>query len=160
MSEEKQINQTPPATTTGGVEVKETKEVPVVEPKVEVQVKQKAEDMEGRNSDGTFKEGGVGNPTGRPKGTFGLGTILKKKLQEVPLGQVKEYGDQVIEKLLELAIVNGDSKAIKLILNYADGLPRATIGIDGGEEGQPVKISVETQSLVNEALSKFLGAKK
>ena len=140
--EETNISQTEPTSTTG------------VEPQ-EV-VRPKASEMEGRNPDGTFKLGSVPNPNGRPRGSYGLTTLLKKKLQEIPIGQVKAYGDQIIEKLIELAIVKGDTKALKIILNYADGMPKQAISLEGGE-GEPVKLSVETQGAVNDALSKFIG---
>ena len=36
-------------------------------------------------------------------------------------------------------------------------MPKQAISLEGGEGGEPVRLSVETQGKVNEALSKFIG---
>jgi len=107
------------------------------------------------NNPSHFKPGQSGNLKGRPKGTFSLATILKRKLQEVPEGEQRILADSLIDDLIKKAFDEKDPKAMKLIMNYVDGLPRATIGLDGGE-GKPIEISSETKLMVNNALNNFL----
>jgi hypothetical protein len=110
-----------------------------------------------RNPDGTIVSG-----TNNPKGITGprkrttVTKLLQDKLEEVPVGQMKTYGALLAEALLNKAYVEMDPTAIKLVLNYVEGMPRQNIGIDGGEDGKPVEISVETKGVVNAAIVAFL----
>ena len=112
---------------------------------------------ETRNPDGTFKRGYSGNPNGLPKGTFSLTAMLKRRLEEVPVGQTKSYAEQLVQIILDKGIVDKDTKTINMILSYVDGMPRQRVGIEGGPEGSPLVISVETKGMVDEAIKKFLG---
>ena len=78
----------------------------------------------GRDKNGRFAEG---NP-GRPKGSgLNLTSLLKSKLEEIPKGAKEAYKDKFIKKLLDKALVENDIQALKLIINYCDGLPRQII---------------------------------
>lgn len=96
-----------------------------------------------RNPDGTLKPG---HPPmgGRPKG-FSITALIKQKLDEVPLGQMKSYGEQIVETIMHNAIVNKDQKALKDIWEYTDGKPK-----------QPLEVDVDKQSL--DTMTKFLQA--
>lgn len=85
-----------------------------------------------RNEDGTFKQGMSGNPNGRPKGTYSIMTILRKKMEEIPLGQTKEWGHQIAEIILDEAVVHRKSDMLKLLVNYMDGMPNQKVdfGVD------------------------------
>jgi len=105
-----------------------------------------------------FKKGEVNNPAGRPKGS-GLGvnltTLLKKRLLEVPKDHVKSYAELFVDSILYQAFVLNDQKAMRLIFNYVDGLPRQTIGLDGGE-GLPIQVSSESMEQIKVVLMKYL----
>jgi hypothetical protein len=109
-----------------------------------------------RRPDGTIISGTL-NPTGitGPK-RMSITKIMQNKLEEVPAGQMKTYGSLLAEALINKAYVDMDPTAMKLVLNYVEGMPRQNIGIDGGEEGKPVEISVETKGVVNAAILAFL----
>lgn len=82
-----------------------------------------------RNPDGTFAEGNPGGP-GRP--VFSLITMLKSELQKCPEGQDKKtYADLLIQIILKKAIQDGDDQQIKNILQYVDGMPKASLDIMG-----------------------------
>lgn len=105
-----------------------------------------------------FKKGEVNNPAGRPKGSgigVNLTTLLKKRLLEVPKGHTKAYAELFIDSILYQAFVLNDQKAMRLIFNYVDGLPRQTIGLDGGE-GLPIQVSSESMEQIKIALTKYL----
>lgn len=91
-----------------------------------------------RNPDGTFKDGTSGNPNGRPPGSISIIGIIKKKLQEVPKGQMKELGELMAEQILELAYVKGDVTLLKEIVHYIDGMPNQKIdfGVDKENIGE------------------------
>lgn len=96
---------------------------------------------------------------GRPKGSgLSLVSMLRAKMKEIPLGQVKSYAEQLIENMLEAAIVQKDSNTIKTILQYLEGMPRQNIGLDGGTDGSPVIVAVETQEMAKRAIEAFLNA--
>ena len=96
-----------------------------------------------RNPDGTLKPG---HPPmgGRPKG-FSITALIRQKLDEVPLGQMKSYGEQVVETIMSNAIVNKDQRALKDIWEYMDGKP-----------SQPVEVDVNKESLAT--ITDFLKA--
>lgn len=93
-----------------------------------------------RYKTGAIAPGNTANPHGRPPGEFNLTSLVKNKLQEIPKGQQKSYAIQLIEKMLDQAIRKGDTATQKLIWNYIEGLPRQTIGLDGGAEGRPIPL--------------------
>jgi hypothetical protein len=93
-----------------------------------------------RNDRGQFVKGMTGNPNGRPKGSFSLVEMIKRKLQEVPEGKDKTYAEYFIEQLMKKSVIEGDTSTMKDIINRVDGMPRQNIGVDGGAEGVPVSI--------------------
>jgi hypothetical protein len=71
-----------------------------------------------------FPPGQSGNPNGRPKGTFSMVTLIKKKAVELYPGdpdKQKTYGDKVIEQMFNKAINDNDIAAIKEIVDRIDG---------------------------------------
>ena len=78
-----------------------------------------------RDEQGKFKAGVSGNPDGRPKGSgLCLTSLLKEYLEKIPEGQKVPYKNLFIKKLLKKALVDNDIQALKLIINYVDGLPK------------------------------------
>jgi len=68
------------------------------------------------------------NRNGAPPGArLNLTNILKEKLEEVPEGQKESYKNLFIRRLLKKAMVDNDFQAMKLIINYVDGMPTQKI---------------------------------
>lgn len=82
-----------------------------------------------RNKKGQFT---VGNTEGgRTVGSgLNLTSLLKTKLENVEKESKKAYSALFIEKLLDKALVDNDIQALKLIINYIDGMPRQAIELD------------------------------
>ena len=71
-----------------------------------------------RGENGKFLPGFSGNPDGRPKDSFSLLTILKRKLQQVPpeyKNDKKTYAEALVNSILKKGIVDGDHSTQKLI---------------------------------------------
>jgi len=81
-----------------------------------------------------FKEGESGNPSGRPKGSKNLSTILKEMLEaeiDVVVDGKKEkkaFKDVIIRKLIQKAN-NGDLRAIREIFDRVEGKPKETVNL-------------------------------
>lgn len=86
-----------------------------------------------RKPDGTFDVGNTGGP-GRPKGSFSIMTLIRKKMEEIPPGQTKLWKEQIAEILLDEAITKRNMKAIEMIVEYMDGKPKQNIEIDANKE--------------------------
>ena len=82
-------------------------------------------DNTGENRDelGRFRPGFSGNPEGKPEGSISIMAILKRKLKEIPEGHSKTYLELLVDRILKMAIVDGDFQMIKQIWGYVDGLP-------------------------------------
>ena len=96
-----------------------------------------SENTPNRDDKGRLLPGHTANPNGRPKGTLSLLGLLKKHLEDVPPGEQKCRAEQFIQKTYEEAM-SGDSKAIRLIWNYIEGMPQTKVDLTTG--GQPIPI--------------------
>jgi hypothetical protein len=76
-----------------------------------------------------FVKGQSGNPAGKPKGAGGLTLtpIIRAELEKIPEGQKESYKTLFVKRLFKKAIVDGDEKALRMIINYVDGLPKQVI---------------------------------
>lgn len=81
-----------------------------------------------RDARGRFTDGNSGGP-GRPPGVS-ISKLIREKLNEVPLGQRKLYGELLVEKILDKALVEGDNHMIKEIWHYVDGKPKESMTLD------------------------------
>jgi len=88
-----------------------------------------------RDEKGRLLPGNTANPNGRP--AFSLVSILKEELQNIPEGEKVSRAISIIRKIATQA-ENGDATSQKLIMNYIDGMPRQNIGLDGGNDGEPI----------------------
>lgn len=90
-----------------------------------------------RDSKGKFAPGTAPGP-GRPKGSFSLIEMLRKELEKVDETDIdkRTYAQILIAKIVEQSIKPGDTKSTtqKLIMNYLEGLPKATLNIGGDKE--------------------------
>lgn len=85
-----------------------------------------------RDAQGRLLPGSTANPNGRPKGSgLNLTSLLKEKLEELPVGQEVAYKEVFIKTLLHKALVEKDLQSLKLIINYVDGLPKQSIDLVG-----------------------------
>ncbi len=83
---------------------------------------------------GLFQPGTAPGP-GRPKGSVSLLSMLKKRLEETPVGNTRSYAEMIVEAILHDAVVKRDPKMIKLIVNYVDGMPKQQGDVDINREG-------------------------
>ncbi len=95
-----------------------------------------------------FKPGQSGNPNGRPKGSFSMITLIKKKAEELypddPAKQ-KTYGDMVVEQMYKKAIQDNDMAAIKEINDRIDG--KAPLHISQDIKGEIHTTQVDISNL-------------
>lgn len=75
------------------------------------------------------------NPGGRPKGSYSIMGIIRRKMAEIPVGQTKEWGEQLADIILDEAIVKRSGAAITLIVEHVDGKPRQPLEVDVNKEG-------------------------
>lgn len=80
--------------------------------------------QEKRDDMGRFLPGISGNPAGKPLGTISMASILKRELVKIiPSMNPDEkitYGEAVVRKMLQKAIVDGDFQFIKEIFNRVE----------------------------------------
>ena len=77
-----------------------------------------------------FKKGQSGNLKGRPKGSISITSAIKRELEKYPKTKDKKtYLKQLVERILDKAIKEGDTQMIKHVWNYVDGLPKGRLDI-------------------------------
>ena len=96
-----------------------------------------------RRPDGTFGEGNVANPNGRPKGSLSITAAIKKKLEEEYQNldnpeEKKTYLEKLIDAIFHNALVVKDSRSLKDIWAYIDGLPKGSFAFDVDKESLAV----------------------
>jgi hypothetical protein len=84
-----------------------------------------------RDDKGRFLPGVSGNPNGRPEGSVSIMTKIRQKFQEDP-----ELFDAYVAEVL------ADPKLRTEIIRQLDGAPRQNIGLDGGADGEPIRVEV------------------
>ena len=67
-----------------------------------------------------FKPGQSGNPAGKKPGTYGITTLLKMLLKEIPENGDKSYAELVAKRLI-LNAMSGKEKSIGMLLDRSDG---------------------------------------
>lgn len=90
----------------------------------------------------TFKKGESGNPAGRPKGSKGLTTLLREALEVIGEGQKDPYSEQLVKKVMKMAINEGNEQMIKLCWGYLEGMPVQKNEINGELTISGVEIAV------------------
>jgi hypothetical protein len=79
---------------------------------------------------GQWKPGISPSPGGKVQRWKKLAIELQELLDKVPEGSKMQYREALLKKLITKGIAEGDLYAIKLIMNYADGMPRQTIELE------------------------------
>ena len=71
------------------------------------------------------------NTKGRPigSGDISITAMVKRKLKEIPHKSHISYAEQVVEKILEKAIKEGDNTMLKQLWQYIDGMPKQDVGL-------------------------------
>lgn len=83
-----------------------------------------------RDEKGRYLEGVSGNPEGRPKGAgISITTEIKRKLNEVNPKHKATYLQLFIQRIMKKAIEDGDTRIIKEIWNYIDGMPKQSLDV-------------------------------
>lgn len=92
--------------------------------------------MSNPNPQNKWQPGESGNPDGRPPKGYSLVEIMRQKLSEVDKETGKQRRELVINQLLKAAIRKGDLAAIKMAIQYMDGMPLQKTDITTG--GKPL----------------------
>lgn len=94
-----------------------------------------------RNDKGQFVPGVSGNPNGRPKGSYSIVEMIKKKLEELPEGKDKTYGEYFVEQIMKKTVIEGDVTMMRDIINRIDGMPKQSVDVTtDGEKLQSVDL--------------------
>lgn len=80
-----------------------------------------------RDENGRLLPGNTANPNGRPKGSFSLVEMIKKKLQEEMPGATKTYAQEFIDRLMEKTTKEGDVTMMRDMINRVDGMAKQAI---------------------------------
>jgi len=102
-----------------------------------------------RDEKGRFVEGESGNPEGRTKGSLSITAKIKEELEKCPPSQDKRtYLELLVKRILNKAIVEGDTQMIRQIWNYIDGLPKESLDLTtkGGKLGIPISVDLSKMS--------------
>jgi hypothetical protein len=97
------------------------------------------QEIAGRTPKGKFAPGFSGNPDGRPK--FSVVSILKERLAEVPEGQKRSRAEQLVDEILNKALLDKDTLTMRDILDRVDGKPKQAI-VGGDEDDPPINASL------------------
>lgn len=84
-----------------------------------------------RDEHGRLLPGSHLNPNGQGKGNLSIVKLLREKLDEVPEGRKKSYVANLIEVILDKALVERDVKMIIDIINRIDGKPMQPTELKG-----------------------------
>lgn len=87
----------------------------------------------GRNSDGTFKKGTIGNPNGRPKRKT-ITELLHERLD-------KEGGWEDLIGVILSMVKKKDREIIKELWHQTDGMPKQKIEATGAD-GEPLRVII------------------
>lgn len=92
-----------------------------------------------RTETGQFATGTAPGP-GRPKGSFSLVEMIRRKLEEIdPKDENKRtYAEILVAKIIEQGAKSSDTTTQKLIMNYLEGLPKGTLNIGGDKDSLEV----------------------
>ena len=109
--------------------------------------------MSNPNPHNQIQPGQVLNPTGRPKKGYSIVEIMREKMTEIDPETKKEVRELICNKLLKIAMRRGDMVAIKMVLQYMDGMPIQKTDITSG--GKPLnQLSHDTLTEIEKGYDK------
>lgn len=99
------------------------------------------------------------------RGGFRVGAGRKKGLASVEAEmarasiakKINDNLDSIIGPQIKKA-QEGDTQAFKELLNRAFGMPRQNLGLDGGEEGEPIEV-IDVSTMTPEQINEYLKLK-
>lgn len=89
---------------------------------------------------GRFLPGTVPNPSGRPKGSVSIVAELRKRLQEIPVGEKRTYLELFTDRVMEKAMVDGDVAMMRDMIDRIDGKPQASVDMTTNGKDLPTPI--------------------
>lgn len=99
-----------------------------------------------------WQPGQSGNPDGRPPKGYSITEMMRERMYDIDIKTGKTYRELLVNKLFKLAIRKGDITAIKLIIQYLDGLPLQRTDVTSS--GKPVyQLSNETLAMLDRQYS-------
>lgn len=105
------------------------------------------------NTSTQWQPGQTGNPNGRPPKGYSITDMMRAKMDEIDEATGKTYRELLVNKLFKVAIRKGDIAAMKLAIQYLDGMPLQRTDITSG--GKPLnQLSGETLAKIDEAYAK------
>lgn len=115
------------------------------------------EQLVDRNPDGTIKKGVVLNPLGRPTGTRNLSTLLaealKKASKKADGSDGKTWEELLIDRVIEKAILKGDSRMVEHVWDRLEGKAPQTITVNPGTDADPM-IKEKVDALIDDFLKR------
>lgn len=114
-----------------------------------------SENLAPRNEKGQLLPGARLNPEGKPKGARHFTTIVQDaliKLGTTEKGEKIEIQKALGEKVVKMALA-GNEAMIKLIWNYMDGMPKASLEIDDQRTD-------ETKEMLKDLMEKLKNGKE
>lgn len=103
-----------------------------------------------------WKPGQSGNPKGAPKRTLRISDYIQKELKKaIAKGDKRKYVQLMAESLVKRAI-KGDPTAMRLVLNYIDGMPKQKIELQGS---MGLNINQNILDMTDEEFKKFIMGK-
>jgi hypothetical protein len=85
-----------------------------------------------------FKPGQSGNPNGRPKLPWSIREPIKEYLRKHP-----DKKRAFVEKLMAMSL-GGDINAMKLVMNYMDGMPNQQIEMSGAIDNPSISVLADS----------------
>ena len=80
-------------------------------------------------------------------GGLNLTNLLKTELEKIPEGEKDSYKVLFVKALLRNALIKNELPAFKLILNYVDGLPTQTIGLDSSRDAEIQEVKMKMKEM-------------
>ena len=101
------------------------------------------------------------NKKGAPIGSsLNLTNVLKAELEKVPKGEKDTYKLMFIKTLLHKALIAKDLQAIKLIMNYVDGMPKQTLEVSDTSELDELRDKVDKLTQTDANITRLSNAIK
>jgi len=99
-------------------------------------------------------KGGYRPGAGRKKGAA---SIASEAMRAAIAEKVLAEADAIVGPQIEKA-KKGDTQAFKEIMNRAFGMPRQNVGLDGGDEGEPI-VFKDVSKMTPEEIDEYLREK-
>jgi hypothetical protein len=110
--------------------------------------------VDNRRPDGTFGEGNIANPNGRPPKGYSLTEMLKQMIDERP-----NLRRDLMTHILDIALKNDDLTALGKIWAYLDGQPKQPIDLEPADTEEVDKLRSIVTDLANVIKKRRIGSR-